>query len=163
MKLYMKQKVFSWKDKFTIKDEYENDRYYVEGEFLSLGKRLHVYDTQHNEVALIRQKLLSFLQRYFVEIDGREVCQVVRELTLLRPRYTLEGLDWQVHGDFWAHEYSLYDGDREVMALSKHWFSWGDSYELDIADEKDTLLCLCVALAVDAALQSQEAAASAST
>lgn len=44
MRLYIKQRAFSWTDKFSIKDEYGEDRYYVEGEFLSFGKKLHVYD-----------------------------------------------------------------------------------------------------------------------
>ena len=35
MTLYMKQQVFSWSDKFTIKDELGNDRYSVEGELFS--------------------------------------------------------------------------------------------------------------------------------
>ncbi|MCL1808016.1 MAG: hypothetical protein FWG31_09995 [Oscillospiraceae bacterium] len=34
-------------------------------------------------------------------------------------------------------------------------FSWGDSYELDIADPQNELLCLCVALAVDCALDAK--------
>lgn len=38
MMLYIKQKVFSCADRFTVKDETGVDRYYVEGEFLSLGK-----------------------------------------------------------------------------------------------------------------------------
>ncbi len=29
MKLYIKQKVFSWGDKFTVKDEAGRDRYYA--------------------------------------------------------------------------------------------------------------------------------------
>ena len=41
MKLYMKQKVFSWTDKFNIVDEQGNERYYVEGELFSWGKKLH--------------------------------------------------------------------------------------------------------------------------
>ena len=43
MKLYIKQKVFSRGDKFRIYDENENDKYYVEGEVLTLGKKLHLY------------------------------------------------------------------------------------------------------------------------
>ena len=35
MKLYIKQKVFSWGDKFTVKDEAGRDRYYVEGEIFT--------------------------------------------------------------------------------------------------------------------------------
>ena len=56
MKLYIKQKVFSWKDKFFVKDEFGNDRYYVEGELFSLGKKLHIYDMNGNELAFIHQK-----------------------------------------------------------------------------------------------------------
>ena len=44
MKLYIKQKVFSWGDKFTVKDEAGRDRYYVEGEVFTFGRKLHVYD-----------------------------------------------------------------------------------------------------------------------
>jgi uncharacterized protein YxjI len=99
----MKQKVFSWRDRFFIKDEYGNDRYYVEGEIFSLGKRLHIYDSSGNNVAFIRQKFISWLPRFFVEIDGREVCVVVKEFTLFRQSYRIEGLPWHLSGDFWAH------------------------------------------------------------
>lgn len=163
MKLYMKQKVFSWTDKFAIKDEMENDRFSVQGEFLSIGKKLHIYDAGGTEVAFIRQKVLAFLPRYIVEIDGQEVCQIVKQFTLLKPRYELEGIPWHVKGDFWAHEYAMYDESEQlVMQLSKHWFTWGDSYELDITNDKDALLCVCVTLAVDAAISSESASASAS-
>lgn len=160
MKLFMKQKVFSWGDKFTVKDAEERDRYRVEGEVFSWGKKLHVYDEQGQEAAFIHQKLMSWLPRYIVDIDGREVCQIVKKFTFLRPQYELIGLPWRVEGDFWVHEYVLYDDSREIMRLSKHWFTWGDSYELDIADDRDTLLCLCVVLAIDAAVAQEQAAAS---
>lgn len=163
MKLYMKQKVFAWTDKFTVKDEMENDRYYVQGELLSLAKKLHIYDTDQIEVAYIRQKLLALMPRFFVEIGGHEVCQIVQRFTLLRPKYALEGIGWQVEGNFWEHEYAVLDGDREVMRLSKHWFTWGDSYELDIADPNDELICLAIVLAIDAAVANGAAAASAAT
>ena len=38
MKLYIKQKVFSWGDKFRIYDE--NDKYYVESEVFTFGKMM---------------------------------------------------------------------------------------------------------------------------
>lgn len=163
MLLYLKQKVFSWSDRFYVKDSEENDRFAVQGEFLSLGKKLHIYDASNHEVAFIRQKILAWFPRYFVEIGGHEVCQVVREFSVFRPKYRLDGLPWRVQGDFWAHEYSMVENDREVMRLYKHWFSWGDSYVLDIADPKEELLCLCVALAIDAAIEGEQSAASSSS
>ena len=163
MKLYIKQKFFSWRDRFTVKDANGNDRYYVEGEIFSWGKRLHVYRADGTEAAYIRQRMFTWLPRYYVEIDGREVCHVVKEFTFLRPRYRLDGIPWHMEGDFFGHDYALTDGRRQVMYLSKAWFTWGDSYELDIAEPGDELLCLCVALAVDCALAAQQAASNAST
>jgi uncharacterized protein YxjI len=156
VKLYLKQKVFSWRDRFYAKDKYGKDRFAVEGEIFTWGKKLHVYDANGVEVAFIRQKVWSLLPRFFIEIDGRVVCEVVKEITFFKQRYRLEGLAWHLDGDFWAHEYSLSDNDgRQVMRLSKKWFTWGDSYELDIADYDNELLCLCIALAVDCALAQQ--------
>ncbi len=155
MRLYMKQKVFSWRDRFFIKDEYGADRYAVEGEFFSWGKKLHIYDIHGREIAFIRQKLLSWLPRYYVEIGGRVLCEIVKEFTFFKHSYRLEGIPWRMQGDFMAHDYCLYDADRQIMRLYKKWFTWGDSYELDIANPQDELLCLCVALAVDCAMAQQ--------
>ena len=66
MKLYIKEKVFSRGDKFTVKDEHGNDKYLVQGEVLSFGKKLHVYDSVGREVAFIKQEIWSFLPRYYV-------------------------------------------------------------------------------------------------
>ncbi|MCL2643494.1 MAG: LURP-one-related family protein [Candidatus Bathyarchaeota archaeon] len=155
MKLYLKQKVFSWRDRFSVKDEQGNDRYFVEGEILSWCKKLHVYDMNGREVAFIREKVLSWLPRYFVEIEGQVVCEIVKELTFFKQKYRIEGIQWRLDGDVWAHEYCLYDNRRQVMQLSKKWFTWGDSYELNISQLQDELLCLCVALAVDCAIAKQ--------
>ena len=42
MKLLIQEKVFTWSDRFTVKNEAGEDRYYVEGELFSWGKKLHV-------------------------------------------------------------------------------------------------------------------------
>ena len=43
MRFYMKQKVWSWREEFTIRDEQGIDRYYVRGELFSWGHKLHIY------------------------------------------------------------------------------------------------------------------------
>ena len=48
------------------------------------------------------------------------------------------------------------------LYLKQKVFSWGDSYELNITDNQNELMCLCVALAVDCALAAQNAAAASS-
>jgi uncharacterized protein YxjI len=148
MKLYIKQKVFSWRDKFAICDEAAYERWFARGELFSWGRKLHVYDAWSNEVAFIRQKLLSLLPKYFIEIGGNSYT-LVKELTLIKPRFRLEDTNWEAAGDFLAHEYEVTDGSAQIMSLSKRWFTWGDSYELDIPGPENELLALCVALAID--------------
>ena len=157
MKLYLKQKVFSFRDRFTARCETGEDRFYVEGRVFTLGKQLYVYDASGNEVAYIRQKLMSWMPRFTIEIGGKEVCTIIQKFQFLKNDYRIEGLPWYLEGDFVGHEYELINDNQVIMRLSKHWFTWGDSYELDICEQTSDpdfqeLLCLCIALAVDAAM-----------
>lgn len=163
MKLYIKQKVFSWADKFRVYDEYENDKYFVEGEVFTLGKKLHLYSLDGDELAYIHQKVWSFLPKYFINRNGEDVAEVVKEFTFLRQEYTVEGLDWTIEGDFWAHEYQINSENGVVATISKRWFTWGDTYEIDIADNADEVMALSVVLIIDAVIDSQNSSAAANS
>ena len=149
MKLYMKQKVFSWNDRFTVKDAMGNDKYFVEGELFSWGKKLHVYDLQGREVAFIKQEVWSFMPRFYVFVGEREVAQIRKEFTFLFPKYTIDGLGWEIDGSFWEHEYEIRKLGRTIVTISKEWMTWGDSYELDIRDPGDEIVALAVVLTID--------------
>lgn len=151
MKLYIRQKVFSWKDKFNVKDSDGRDVYQVEGEFFSLGKKLHIYDMSGNEVAFIQQKVLSFLPRYFVYVGDSQVAEIVKKFTFLRPKYEVLGLNWQVEGDFFAHNYEITDGNFTIVEINKEWMTWGDCYELNIAQSANEIVALATVLAIDCA------------
>lgn len=115
----------------------------------SFGKKLHVFDMGSVERAFIQQKVFSFMPRYFVFIDGRQIAEIVKELTFLRPKYSIEGLGWEISGDFWAHDYGVLQNNRAIVTIHKAWMTWGDCYELDIADEDDENVALSVVLAID--------------
>lgn len=162
MRLYIKQKVFSWRDSFTVKDASGADRYYVEGKVFSWGKKLHVFNMEGQEAAYIAQKVWSWLPRYFVYRNGMEVACIKKEFTFLHPKYDLSGCGWRVEGSFWAHDYAIYAGNRRIAVVKKAWFTWGDSYELDIVDGWDEVLALSVVLTIDCVMASQAAAAASS-
>ena len=155
MKLYIKQKVFSFVDRFTIKDVDGTDAYTAVGKFLTIGKKLNIYEGTNTDIApagRIEQRLMSFTTRFGIIVRDKHVTDMVRKITMFSNDYRLENLPWHLDGDFFAHDYSLMDGQNTIMTLSRKWFTWGDSYELDIADNQDPLLCLSIALAVDCCL-----------
>ncbi|MBQ6163125.1 MAG: LURP-one-related family protein [Clostridia bacterium] len=160
MKLYMKQKVFSWKDKFTIKNEYGEDCYFVEGQLISLGKKLHIYDRNENEVAFVKQKVVALMPKFFVEIGGEDVAEITKKITLFKPKYVVNGLGWDVQGDMWSHNYTITQDGTPIVSIHKQWMSWGDAFELDIADGTDEVLALAVVLAIDAVMDAQAASSS---
>jgi uncharacterized protein YxjI len=151
--LYIKQKVFSWGDKFTVKDDMGTDRFSVKGEVFSWGKKLHVYDENGTEVVYIQQKVLSFLPKFFIFVDGQQVAEIVKKFTFLKQAYAVNGTSWTVEGDFWAHNYRIFDGEMPVCTITKTYFSWGDSYQLDIREAVNEKLALAVVLAIDAVLE----------
>jgi len=157
VKLYIKQKVFSWTDKFTVKDEDGYDRYDVRGEF-SFAKKLHVYTADGQEAAYIEGRLFSWMPRYMVYVGGTQIAEVVKEFTFFRPRYRVDGPGWAVDGDFWAHDYEILQGGRTVGTIRKEWMTWGDCYELSIENSEDEISVLAIALAIDCAIAQAEAA-----
>ena len=155
MKLYIKEKVFSWGDKFFVKDALGNDKYVVEGEVFSLGKKFHVYDLMCREVAFIKQELMTFLPCFTVYSCGEEIAQVKKEFSFLTPRYSIEGLGWEIEGSFWEHEYQIHQNGKPIVTISKEWMTWGDSYELDIVSPADEIIALAVVLTIDCVLEAQ--------
>ena len=158
MKLYIKEKVFSWGDKFTVKDEYGYDKYVVEGEVFTWGKKLHIYDMTGREVAFIKQEVWSFLPRYYVFCGGQQVAEIKKEFTFLFPKYSIEGLGWEIDGSFLAHEYEITQRGRSIVTISKEWMTWGDSYELNIANPADEILALAVVITIDCVMESNSGA-----
>ena len=153
MKLLIEQEILTWRDKFTVMDDCGNPRYYVKGEFFSWGKKLHVTDLSGREVAYVEQQLFTFLPRYAVYAGGVLIGEVVKEFTFFRPRYTVEGADWEVEGDFWAHDYTVSRRGRVVVDIQKEWFTWGDCYALNIRDPADEIQALALVLAIDCAIE----------
>lgn len=160
MKLYIKEKVFTWGDQFTVKDERGNDRYAVEGEVFSWGKKLHVYDMTGREVAAIRQEVWSFLPRYYVFCGDRQVAEIKKEFTFFFPKYRIDGLGWEIDGSFMAHEYEITQSGRTIVSIRKEWMTWGDSYELNITNTSDEIVALAVVLTIDCVMEAAAAAAS---
>ena len=157
-KLYMKQKVFAIVDRFTVKNEAEEDCYQVEGDFVLIrGKRLHIRDMMGNELALVKQKLIVLLPQFLVFVNGNQVATINKKFTLFKPRYVIDGLGWEVNGSFWEHDYTISDSKGEIVRIHKAWISWGDSYELSIRDDVDETLVLAVVLAIDCVIAADTA------
>lgn len=151
MRLLIKQRVFSWTDSYDIFDEAGNRKYFVKAELLALGHRLHVYDSNDCEIGMIRQKLLTFLPAFEIEIDGVTKGRIQKQFTLFRPKYEIDFNGWRAEGDFLGWDYDVYSGCSAIIHITKKLLQWGDTYVIDIADPADEMMGLMLVIAIDAA------------
>jgi len=155
MQYQMKQKLFSWGDDFTITDENDAPVFFVDGKAFSFGDQLSFQDMSGNELAYIKQKLLSFGPSYEVYRQGELAAVVKKELfTFFSCSFIVDVPgpdDLSAKGDLLDHEYRFERGGRTVAEVSKKWFSFTDSYGVDIAEGEDAVLILASTVVIDMA------------
>jgi uncharacterized protein YxjI len=158
MKYVMKQNLFCWGDDFTIKDESETDRFFVDGKAFSFGDKLSFQDMKGRELAFIRQKLLAWGPTYEIYRNGELSAVVKKQLfTFFNCRFTVDVPgpdDLEAKGSFTDHEYEFCRQSGCVAAVSKRWFTWTDTYGVDISDGEDDILILASTVVIDMACHS---------
>lgn len=162
MTLKIKEK-FSFKKRFEIYNEQEQIAYYVEGKAFSFVHKIHIYDANHQEVAYLQQVPFSFHSKY--EIMYRQnTYEMRRKLMSFRPHYFLDALNWEVTGDFMAHNYeiSAQEGTTMIARIHQDWLTFMDAYSLDVILPEHEILCLCIMIAIDC-IEDAAAASSAAT
>ncbi|HEX3029981.1 MAG TPA: LURP-one-related family protein [Clostridia bacterium] len=151
MRYIIRQKIFSLGDSFTIKDEVGNDVFIVRSQLLSFGKKLRICDLLGNELCYIEQKLLRFLPEYDIYIGGQHALNIKKKFAMFRHDFDIRGTGAQyfVNGDFWAHEFGIVKDGRQVAQISKAFFSFSDTYGLDVDDGEDQISTLALAIVID--------------
>jgi uncharacterized protein YxjI len=147
--LYIKQKVFSLSEKFTVKNQDEKDVYYVEGSFMKVPKTFSIMNQDREEVALITKKVLSFLPTFFVEVNGQEVVTIKKALSFLKAKYSIDAAGIEVEGNWMDMNFQVLHEGRVVGEVGKEWFSWGDSYRVQILEEELESVILALVIAID--------------
>ena len=152
MRYMMKQKVWSMGNDYIIKNENDEQVFLVDGKVFSFGDKLSFKDMAGNELAYISQKLLSFKKCYELYREGQLFAEVKKEFTFFKDKFTVDipgPNDYEVQGDFWSHEYSFFRKGKEIATVSKKYFSWADTYGIDIIDGEDDITILAAAVVID--------------
>src|SRR3981081_4128207 len=153
MRYVMRQKLLLLADNFASKDENEREAYLVKGKLFSFGDKLSFQDTAGNELVYIDQRLLNWSPTYELWRGADLLAVVKRQLfSFIHHRFTVDVPgpdDLEAEGDFLDHEYTITRGDSVAATVSKRWFSWTDTYGIEVADGEDDILILATAAIVD--------------
>lgn len=147
--LYIKQKIFSLGGKFTVKDENQEDVYYIEGSLMKIPKSYSIKNAGMDEVALITKKMFSFMPTFFVETVGQEDVTIKKEFTFFKPKYTINAIGIDVQGNWWDMNFKVVQNGEVIGVVDKKWFTWGDSYQIQIMKEETESLIIAIVVAID--------------
>ena len=150
MKMYFKQRFFSWFDSYDIYDEQGNTLFVVKGQ-LSWGHCLKIFDAYGNEVGTVKEQIFTFLPKFEVYLGDRYLGCISKELSFFKPRYDIDYNGWHIDGSFLEWDYEITDaGGVMVASISKELFHMTEQYVIDVPNEQDALNALMFVLAIDA-------------
>ena len=97
---------------------------------------------------------MNLMPKFFVYVKGEKIAEIHKKFSFLKPKYEIVGKNWVTNGDLLAHEYNITDMDsgNQIASIHKEWMTWGDSYMLDIEDEKHEISIMALILAIDAVM-----------
>jgi uncharacterized protein YxjI len=149
----MRQKMISFGDDFTIEDENGNPAYEVDGKVMRIRETFELKDRQGNVVAMIRGKLISIRSKMEILRNDDVVATVTKALFApFRDKFKVDvagGGDMDIDGSILDHEYTITRGDKTVAMVSKRWFTFTDTYGIEVASGEDDALVLAIAVALD--------------
>jgi uncharacterized protein YxjI len=151
MRYAVKQKIFSFGDSFTIRDEAGNDCFTVKGKVFSLGDKLRIYDMGGKELVYIEQKLFRFLPEYSIYYDGQLYATVKKEFTFFKPKFKIHSplAEYDAEGNVWGMDFSILRNGKLAALVSKKWFAWSDTYGVDIYEGEDPVFMLALVIVID--------------
>lgn len=157
MKLYMKQKYFSFTDRYKVYDENENPIYHIETEFLSLRNKFTVVKDDQI-IFYLKRRLFTFFTHYLDIFDQHDekIGLITKYFSFFVPKLSIDIKDknYVIEGQIFAHDFTIYNHGKLVATISKKWLSWGDSYEIDVDDQEDIDLIVVIVMGIDRMLHS---------
>ena len=158
MRFYIKQKVFSFKDKFRIMDESQKELFTVEGKFISIQNKLQLLNMDGSQVLNAQKKLFKLFPRYDIYTPHNDHLATIQKKFSLKPKFevTVDNEILHVEGSLFGHSFGVFRNNQEVASIQKKYISWGDTYEINVQDELNTELYLFIVIIIDQIIHEQK-------
>ncbi len=148
---YLKQKVFSLRNAYTIYDDQKTELYYAKSKFL-VSRKLTLYEsTTDNILYTMERKRFSFRPSYTIsDSNGTNVASTKKQRALFKQKVNVDSAHGQlvIEGNYRAHDFTIkHENGKDLASIHKKRLAWGDTYEIVIyADDHETFYLALVLL-----------------
>ena len=161
MRYVIKQKVWTYRDRFSIRDQSGKKVYRVKGKLISVGDKLTLRSMDGERLASIRQKVVSRVPRYRIRRGGKLLAETKkRPLSVIKDRFKVNMKDGspklEIVGNLFDYEYTVRRRGQKVARISKQWVSFTDSYGIQVDKGEDDVLILACAIIIDMICHDEE-------
>lgn len=88
---------------------------------------------------------------------------IKKEFSFLKARYTIDAAGIEVQGNWWDMNFQVLKQGEVIGQVNKEWFTWGDSYKVQIVNEEMETIIIALVIAIDCVKADQAGASSAAT
>ena len=161
MRYILKERIFSLRESYYIRNAQGDNLLEVTGRLIGLRDKLTLRDMGGNEVATVTKHLIALRPTYTIVRPDQPDATVKKDfINILREGFSVDmagGLpDLRIQGDIFEHDYSIARQGVTVAQVAKKWISLRDSYMVDVADGEDPVLLLACAIVVDRITHEEE-------
>ena len=151
MKLFVKQKVLSVRQQFSVRDENGGEKYFVWARSPIVSGALFMTDAQGAEVAAFQVDWNDREPACTVSVGGEEIARVRKEFIKFGcSHYVADSLGWEIRSNSLLFaDYEICCHGQTIGRISQEWPSWGDCYGLELGDPTHELAALAFVMLID--------------
>ena len=160
-RLYMKQKMFSFNEKFSVTDSDGLVCYNVHGSLFKLAKSFTIVDQTNQEIGKVTKELFKWMPKFIVEVYGKSTFRIEKQLTFFKSNYQVFSKDIEIEGDILDKHFTVHQGTQKIATINQKWLAMTSTYEMTIFDQDYEHFIVLLVAAIDF-LKAQQAAAASS-
>ncbi len=154
MRYHLRERAWSLREDFLIRDDAGNAVFEVRGKFFHIGDDLVLFDRYNRqELVHIKQRVISLLPHYDIYRGGQHWASVSEQFRLFGERFKVQGdngMVFHVDGDIWQWNFGVSDDYGNLLGrVSRQLSIFRDSYALDIADGVDAPFIIALAIVIE--------------
>ena len=155
--LYTALRLGDLHSRIDITDEQGTVKYYTKSSVIAIKGKTELMDAEENVIAHLEKRPVSLHEKHFITMaDGRkftlsnELFHVVRDIT------NIEGLGWQMQGNFIGLTFNLLDEKGEPVAtVGKKAVSIHDNYRIDIYQPAQEQVVVAIVIQLEKMLEAR--------
>ena len=132
-----------------VQDSSGNKLFFFTGKIGSPGDSLTLCRMNGERLAKIVQASVVFGTHFDLYLKDEKKGRMIKLINWPKMTFLIPSNKWVVHGDLMSHTYHIQNGSKLIMDMYPATSFLGDIFAIDILNEQDSALCLCIASVLD--------------